>query len=60
MLSLYFALVVFQLGGLHFRQCYRINFIIKLNENLGMQILGQNSYGRFTLDGKAESGERKT
>ena len=43
MLSLYLSLVVFQLGGLLYRLCYRINFIITSNEGLGLQLLGKNS-----------------
>ena len=42
-LSLYLSLVVFQLGGLHYRLCYSIKFIIPLNEGLGLQLLGKNS-----------------
>ena len=38
MLSLYLSLVVFQLGGLHYRLCYNFMFIITLNEGLGLQL----------------------
>ena len=31
-----FIIVVFQLGGLHYRLCYGIKFIITLNEGLGL------------------------
>ena len=41
MLSLYLALVVFQLGDLLYRLCYNIKFIITLNERLGLQLLGK-------------------
>ena len=41
MLSLHLALVVFQLGGLIYRLCYSIKFIITLNEGLGLQLLGK-------------------
>ena len=41
MLSLHLALVVFQLGGLLYRLCYNIKFIITLNEGLGLQLLGK-------------------
>ena len=40
MLSLYLSLVVFQLGGLHYRLCYSNKFIITFNEGLGLQLLG--------------------
>ena len=40
-LSLYLSLVVFQLGGLLYRLCYSIKFIISLNEGLGLQLLGK-------------------
>ena len=43
MLSLYLSLVVFRLGGLHYRLCYGIRFIITLNEGLELQLLAQNS-----------------
>ena len=43
MLSLYLSLVVFQLGGMHYRLCYSNKFIITLSEGLGWQLLGQNS-----------------
>ena len=43
MLSLYLSLVVFQLGGLLYRLCYNIKFIITLNEGLGLQLLEKNS-----------------
>ena len=43
MLSFYLSLEVFKLGGLHYRLCYSIKFIIMLNEGLGWQLLGQNS-----------------
>ena len=43
MLSLYLSFVVFQLGGLHYRLCYSIKFIITLRESLVLQFLGQNS-----------------
>ena len=39
MLSLYLALVVFQLGGLLYRLCYSTKLIITLNEGLGWQLL---------------------
>ena len=61
MLSLYFSLVVFQLGGLHYRLCYSIKFIITLNEGLGLQLLGKKllnflqvlhiNYQKFELRG---------
>ena len=35
MLSLCLSLVVFQLGGLHYRLCYSIKLIITFNEGLG-------------------------
>ena len=41
--SLYLSLVAFQLVGLHYRLCNSINFIITLNEGVGLQLLGQNS-----------------
>ena len=43
MLFLYSSLVVFQLGGLHYRLRNSIKFTITLNEGLGWQLLGQNS-----------------
>ena len=43
MLSLYLSLIVFQLGILLYRLCYSIEFIITLNEGLGLQLLGKNS-----------------
>ena len=43
MLSLYLALVVFQLGGLLYRLRHSIKLIITLNEGLGLQLLGNNS-----------------
>ena len=41
MLSLHLALVVFQLEGLLYRLCYSIKFMITLNEDLGLQLLGK-------------------
>ena len=43
MLSLYLSLVAFQLGGLHYCLCDSIKFVITLNEDLGLQLLGKNS-----------------
>ena len=43
MISLCLLLVVFQLGDLHYRLCFSIKFIITLNEELGLQLLEQNS-----------------
>ena len=42
-LHLRLSLIVFQLGGLHYRLCYSMRFIITLNESLGLQLLAQNS-----------------
>ena len=41
---MYLLLVVFRLGGLQYRLCYRVKFIITLNVALGLQLLGQNRF----------------
>ena len=41
MLSLHLESEVFQLGGLLYRLCYSIKFIITLNEGLRLQLLGK-------------------
>ena len=37
-----FIIGSFSIGGLHYRLCYSIKFIITLNEGLVWQFLGQN------------------
>ena len=42
MLSLYVSIGSISVGGLHYRLCYSIKFIITLNEGLGLQLSAQN------------------
>ena len=49
MLSLYLSLVVFHWRGLLYRLCYSINFVITLDEGLGLQPVGKNSYISYSF-----------